>query len=194
MALDQNTSPYYNDYDETKKYYQIMFRPGYAVQARELTQLQSILQNQIERFGKHVFKEGSMVIPGGIALDKTYSFVKLQQPFDAVDINVNTFLNRKIVGTTSGAVATVQEVVDIEDSDPNTLYVIYNTGDSVNTFTGSITTASPSITNIDIDATTKLAIGAIITGTGIPETYSTDLIWAVPKTVCEIQAFLNLNP
>ena len=43
------------------------FRPGYPVQARELTTLQSILQDQIESFGSHVFKEGSVVIPGNIA-------------------------------------------------------------------------------------------------------------------------------
>ena len=35
----------------------------FAVQARELTTLQSILQNQIERHGRHFFKEGSMIIP-----------------------------------------------------------------------------------------------------------------------------------
>ena len=46
MALETNLnqSPYYDDFDETKNYNRILFRPGFAVQARELTQLQTILQ------------------------------------------------------------------------------------------------------------------------------------------------------
>ena len=54
-----NVSPYYDDFNEEKKFLRMLFRPGYAVQSRELTQLQTILQNQIERFGNHVFKDGS---------------------------------------------------------------------------------------------------------------------------------------
>lgn len=71
--LNLNQSPYFDDYDKTKKYYQILFRPGRAVQARELTQLQTILQQQIERFGTHVFKQGANVIPG---TDNTVRFVR----------------------------------------------------------------------------------------------------------------------
>ena len=57
MALNFNIEPFYDDYSENKKFYRILFRPGYAVQARELNQVQSILQMQVERFGKHIFKE-----------------------------------------------------------------------------------------------------------------------------------------
>ena len=61
MALNFNTNPYYDDFDEDKNFHRILFRPGRAVQARELTQSQTILQNQIDRFGKHIFQEGSKV-------------------------------------------------------------------------------------------------------------------------------------
>lgn len=61
-----NVDPYYDDFSEDKKFLRLMFRPGYAVQARELTQLQTLLQNQIERLGSHVFEEGSIVIDGQI--------------------------------------------------------------------------------------------------------------------------------
>jgi hypothetical protein len=40
MALDFNTEPFFDDYSEDDKFHRILFRPGYAVQARELTQLQ----------------------------------------------------------------------------------------------------------------------------------------------------------
>ena len=66
MALETNfnVNPYYDDYDEDKKFLRMLFKPGYAVQARELTQLQTILQKQSERFGNHVFKNGSVVTGG----------------------------------------------------------------------------------------------------------------------------------
>ena len=55
QKTDLNVAPYYDDFKEDKNFHRVLFRPGFAVQARELTQLQSILQNQVERFGSHVF-------------------------------------------------------------------------------------------------------------------------------------------
>ena len=66
-----NIEPYYDDFDETKNYHKILFRPGYSVQARELTQLQTILQNQVERFGNHIFKDGSKVYGAESAVQTT---------------------------------------------------------------------------------------------------------------------------
>jgi len=56
-----NQAPYFDDYDIEKQFYKVMFKPGFAVQARELTQLQTMLQNQVEQFGDNIFKEGSIV-------------------------------------------------------------------------------------------------------------------------------------
>ena len=63
MPLENSlgSSPYFDDYDQTKEFYRVLFKPGVAVQTRELNQLQSVLQNQIERFGDHVFKSGTIV-------------------------------------------------------------------------------------------------------------------------------------
>lgn len=72
-----NVDPYYDDYSEDKKHLRIMFRPGYGVQARELTQLQTILQNQIERFGSHIFDDGSIVLDGQIT-ENRLKFAKIQ--------------------------------------------------------------------------------------------------------------------
>ena len=77
QKTDLNVAPYYDDFKEDKNFHRILFRPGFAVQARELTQLQSILQNQIERFGNHVFQEGTLVIPGGLSVNKAYDSIKL---------------------------------------------------------------------------------------------------------------------
>ena len=48
---DFNVSPYFDDFTEDKKFHRVMYRPAFAVQARELTTQQSILQNQLETLG-----------------------------------------------------------------------------------------------------------------------------------------------
>ena len=64
MAIETNFNidPYYDDYDEDKKFLRVLFKPGFAVQARELTQAQTILQKQVERFGSSAYKNGSAVV------------------------------------------------------------------------------------------------------------------------------------
>ena len=61
QTTNLNVSPYFDDFNENDNYYKVLFKPGVPVQARELTGLQSILQNQIAKFGQHFFKEGSKV-------------------------------------------------------------------------------------------------------------------------------------
>ena len=41
-------TPYFDDYSEDKNFHRVLFKPGVAVQSRELTQSQTILQNQIK--------------------------------------------------------------------------------------------------------------------------------------------------
>jgi hypothetical protein len=77
QKTDLNINPYFDDFDSDKNFYKVLFKPGYPVQARELTTLQSILQNQIESFGSYTFKEGTVVIPGNIAYDGQFYAVKL---------------------------------------------------------------------------------------------------------------------
>ena len=62
MSLETNfnTTPYWDDFNEDKDFYKILFKPGVALQTRELNQLQTILQKQVERFGDHVFKSGTI--------------------------------------------------------------------------------------------------------------------------------------
>src|SRR6056300_408336 len=72
-----NQSPYFDDFNEEKNFHRVLFRPGYAVQARELTQLQSILQNQVERFANEIMVDGTIVTGGGLITDQT-NYVKLR--------------------------------------------------------------------------------------------------------------------
>jgi len=128
MAIDFNTEPFFDDYNEDKKFYRILFRPGTAVQARELTQLQTILQEQIKRHGDHIFKEGSMIIPGQVAYDLDVSYVKLKDD-PTVDFAA-TFAAMKdqIIQDSNGTLAkvidyTLSEANSEGTIEPNTLFV-----------------------------------------------------------------------
>ena len=131
-----NINPYYDDFDKAKNFYKILFRPGHPVQARELTGLQSLLQNQVESFGKHIFKEGSMVIPGGIEYDPTYFSVKVNPAHLGIDVSVylneiisnNNGKGTRVRGQSSGIVATIKNFIlpPTEGVDEITIFVKYN--------------------------------------------------------------------
>lgn len=116
-----NVSPYFDDFDPAKNYYKVLFKPGYPVQARELTGLQSTLQNQIEQFGNHIFREGSVVIPGGINYLRQVPAVILENTFNNVDVDgyIDNLLNKVIVGQDSGVKAKVIYILKRNSPDNN---------------------------------------------------------------------------
>jgi hypothetical protein len=134
QKTDLNISPYYDDFDSAKNFYKVLFNPGRPVQARELTTLQSILQNQVESFGSHIFKEGSVVIPGNIAYDGQFYSVKVNSTTFGVDISlyINNFIGKKIVGQISGTTATIQYIAfpDNINVEYLTIYVKYLDSDN----------------------------------------------------------------
>ncbi len=128
MPQNFNVSPYFDDFDELKKFVRILFRPGFAVQARELTQSQTILQNQIERLGEYFFDEGSEVVNGQTQLDPEYAYVKLASIGGTTVATMRAWIQGKTViatGQTTGLVAQIVNIVDIENADPVTYYVKY---------------------------------------------------------------------
>jgi len=118
---DFNVSPYYDDFSETKKFHRVMYRPAFAVQARELTTQQSITQNQIEKMSDSMFKHGAMVVAGEANYDLNFNAVKLTS-FNGTLANYADFV---ITGGTSGVVADVISVSAIDGTDPDTLFVKY---------------------------------------------------------------------
>lgn len=130
---NRDIAPYFDDFDASKGFHQILFRPGYSVQARELTQIQSILRDQIAKFGNHIFKQGSVVIPGNSFADLATPYVKLQAQFSAVDIIASNFEGKIVVGVTNGIRAVVKKAVAATISDPVTLYLAYLNGGGTGT-------------------------------------------------------------
>ena len=81
------STKYKDDFADSDGYYRILFNSGRALQARELTQMQTIINKQVERFGNNIFKEGAVVQPGGLAIDNAYEFVKLDNTSTSFLIN-----------------------------------------------------------------------------------------------------------
>ena len=131
-----NISPYYDDFDKEDKFYKVLFKPGFPVQARELTTLQSQLQNQIESFGSHIFKDGSMVIPGAISYDSTYYSIKIKD--EHLGIPVSLYLDQLIGKTLKGQTTGITLKIDnyllagsSSEIDDLTIFVTYvESGDS----------------------------------------------------------------
>lgn len=116
--------PYYDDFDEDKNFKRIVFRPGYSVQARELTQISTILQNQIERFGQHIFVNGSSVIGGEVRYLDTYT-LNLESRYANTDIDVSSFVNKTIIHNSGNTtvMARVISATSATDTDPPSLYI-----------------------------------------------------------------------
>ena len=133
INLDLNQSPYFDDYDAAKDFHQVLYKPAVAVQARELTQEQTILREQLKRFGDHIFANGSRVSGGELHVDDEYSFVKLQANYNGVAITPADLLNKTIVGSQSGTVARVinTAAVNATTGNPDTIWVKYLTGEQV---------------------------------------------------------------
>ena len=150
-----NTSPYFDDFNASKEYYKVLFKPGYPVQARELNNLQSILQNQIETFGEHFFKDGAKVIPGNTTYSRNYPVVEIENLYLGVPVSQYTeqLLGVKITGRDSGVSAIVLKVLDSNISERGTtgLYVSYLSSGSDNTaqtfFDGELLVSSSIITS-----------------------------------------------
>ena len=68
--LDFNKSPYFDDFAAVKgsNYRRILFRPSFAVQARELTQLQTNLQEQLKDITNATLDSGNQLIPGELTV------------------------------------------------------------------------------------------------------------------------------
>jgi len=134
-----NVSPYFDDFNSDNNYSKVLFKPGYPVQARELTTLQSILQNQIEKFGQHFFKEGAKVIPGNTGYNAQYYAVELNNSYLGVPVEayVSQLIGTKITGQTSGVTAVVENVLFAANSERGnlTLYVNYLSSNTNNNST-----------------------------------------------------------
>jgi hypothetical protein len=186
QVTNLNVSPYFDDFNANNDYYKVLFKPGYPIQARELTTLQSILQNQTEKFGQHFFKEGAKVIPGNTTYNQFFYAVELNNTYLGVpiDVYVDQLVGSKITGETSGITAVVEKVLLSTDSERGntTLYVNYLSSSTQNNSTvqfldgenllTSTTITSGLLGNTTITAGTPFAVTIASNSTSIGAAFS----------------------
>ena len=115
---------YKDDFKDSDHYHRILFNSGKQLQARELTQMQTIIQKEIERFGRNIFREGASVVPGGMTVNNKYEFIKIASTTN-LPSDTSSMIGDTFTGQTSGIAAKVLEVLPVSGSDPATLYVQY---------------------------------------------------------------------
>ena len=138
INTDLNVDPYYDDFSEAKQFNRILFKPAKAVQARELTQLQTILQKQVERFGSNVYKEGTIISGINLTARDDLFYIKVNDLagftdptiYDQTTSELGVTTTFTILGKTSGLRAEiVKGQPGFQTQDPNlkTFFIKYLT-------------------------------------------------------------------
>ena len=147
MPINFNQPPYYDDFTKDDLVYKLLFQPGRAVQARELTQIQSLLQDQISSLGKHIFKDGSLVFGGELNYDKTNTKWLAIKGLDFKGspnliraITPGLFIRRSAqaegVSWNPRTYGKVTEVIPAENGEPDTIYFQWEEGEPEDGQTG----------------------------------------------------------
>ena len=134
--LNFNVSPYYDDFDPSKNYHRILFKPGYAVQAREVTQAQTILQNQISDFASAIYSTNTPVSGGQVTTNLKCYYIKLNTAYGSTTIKASDFLGKIITGSDANTATIQAKVIATTEAtgtgggagDPPTLVVSYLSG------------------------------------------------------------------
>jgi hypothetical protein len=194
MSLNFNVDPYYDDFDPAKNYHRILFKPGYAVQARELTQSQSILQNQISNFADNIFKQNTPITGGQVTTNFNCYYVKLQTSYNNVTINPVTFIGKAIQDVTGTVKARIIAAASTSgvNGDPPTIVVTYTSGTQFTN--GSViydsTTLQPFCQAITSAATGSSSVASISQGVFyISSNYTTSTGEVITKGT-----FVQVNP
>ncbi len=182
MAINFNTAPYYDDFDANDQFLRILFNPGRSVQARELTQIQSILQNQLSASSNHIWKDGTPIVGAEVGINKR-NYVQLA-------VANSSWLGRIVYGTTSGAIA---KVVQLHDDESVPVYYIkplsneFIVGESLETydtvcaegavggFCGSNTWYNPNVAEMSANLGTNGIVSSL--GKGLEATIGNGIIY-----------------
>lgn len=133
LNIPLDIAPYFDDYEDEKNFHRILFKPAVAVQARELTQLQTILQEQVARFGDNILQTGTIVEGGNFVEERRLPYIKVRDAaFDAegnvVSSGVTAYIGMRATGLTTGLqglVVAAEQGLESQTPDLSTIYVRY---------------------------------------------------------------------
>jgi hypothetical protein len=180
MSQNFNVDPYYDDFDPSKNFHRILFKPGYAVQARELTQSQTILQSQISKFADNIFTQNTPVTGGKTSVNLKCSYLKLNSTYDNSPITASDFLN-KIIRDDSGTIlakvigTSEQTGTSTNPGDPPTLVISYLSGVKFTDASRILTTDNSNL----FATTTGITGGSTCTGSSSTASVSDGVFYVV---------------
>jgi len=200
MAINFDTGPYYDDFDPSKNFHRILFKPGYAVQARELTQSQTILQNQISEFASAVYSQNTPVTGGQVTTNFNCFYLKLNPTYNGQNIKASNFANQVIFDSATGTIlARVIATVESTSSgttvgDPPTLIVSYLSGTQFTdgltiqsagetSYYATIATATTTNATIGPSSTASIANGVFYIVNGYSQSASTGQTYSIGNFV-----------
>lgn len=148
--------PYFDDFDAADRYLRILFRPGFAVQARELTQIQTMLQNQLGDFADSIYENGSVVIPGDVKINSEYAYSTIQP----VLVDLSQFIGGTVTQAGSTISAKLMEYIPQDGADAPTIYLNYSSSetdglsDTISLFpNGTVTVTHPDFGTTTLEVT-----------------------------------------
>ena len=127
MTFNFNNSPYFDDFvanAEPNNYLKVLFVPGNPVQTREMNQIQSMLQNQIQKQGDATFVNGTVIQGGTLAYDNTIQYAKCQATYAGVSIDSigQSLVGLYVVGQSSEVTVSILHYEPSTSTDPGTIY------------------------------------------------------------------------
>lgn len=144
---------YRDDFTDSDNYYRVLFNGGRALQARELTQLQTIIQREHEQHARFVFKEGASVHSGGVQVNSRFEFAKLNTTSYDLPTGYSSLIGETFTGLTSTIKVRIVDIVESENSDPATIYIEYVNNNSVAATNEPIRLTPGEVINGDVSGT-----------------------------------------
>jgi len=200
LSTDLSRSPYYDDFNIDKNFYRVLYRPGTSVQTRELNQMQTILQDQIDKFGRHVFAEGSVVEGCSFTFDNSYEYVKIGDTFANGYAFTITDFQDKYVYNSNGLKAIVVNTVGgyiAQNPDLNTLYIKYlnvgtfANGSSQNAF---LNNEPITVSSNQVSSNTTAIIGTVSAASVANTTGKGYAFTTTQGTIFQKGFFVNVRP
>ena len=170
MAINTNRTPYFDDFNPSKNFHRILFKPGFAVQARELTQSQTILQNQVSQFASAIYSQNTPISGGKVTTNLNANYIKLNLTYNNSSVDVSLYEGMTITdssGTILAQVITTSAATGTTTvpGDPPTLIVNYLTGtqfsDGMTLYYVRGTTNTPFATSIGTSGTTSVGSSSV---------------------------------
>jgi hypothetical protein len=170
LTTNLSVSPYFDDFDQTANYYKVLYKPATAIQVRELNTAQSIMQDQIDKFGRSVYQEGSVVEGCAFTFDNSYAYVKINDNFvnSTAISSTSQFIGNILVNQSNLTAIIVNSIDGLQSSssgDLNTFYIKYlNTANFTddNGYTQSVYTSSDIL---QIKSTSGINLGNVVVAT-----------------------------